>query len=269
MPQTKNIYICGDSFSQTDPNYQNQHWSELLENKIHQYNKDYKIINLAAGGSSNLAISFQVDQALTDKNLAFCIVNFSDIYRIDIQRNQIDLVNSRFSPLSELLLKSPIKKLINVDKMYQYYINNKPSEKQKICFESVDFIYFKQHMQSTSTNVENVDQYVSYFYQTLWDLNLQFYQNLKIIKSTLGDLQKIPFIWNEGGMLYVLIKELSIKISQNYKFSELDLLHYCPTNIWTYEVVESNRPSFHTKNYADHLEISEIYFKHFLSAIKN
>ena len=55
-----NIYICGDSFSTSDPEY-GPMWVDLLEQNLPQHN----FISLAEPAASNLYISLQVDTAIT------------------------------------------------------------------------------------------------------------------------------------------------------------------------------------------------------------
>lgn len=84
-----NIYICGDSFCTSDPEY-GPSWVDLLQENLPQCN----IINLAQPAASNLYISLQVDTAI--KNAADYIIAAGTA----VTRNEVAVTNSN-RPLIE------------------------------------------------------------------------------------------------------------------------------------------------------------------------
>lgn len=60
----KSIYICGDSFGSTDPEYGNYCWVDVL---TQQLDKQATVTNLSMVNASNLVISLQVDRAIAAK----------------------------------------------------------------------------------------------------------------------------------------------------------------------------------------------------------
>lgn len=73
----KNIVICGDSFSSADTGRPNTHFSELLSKM------GYRVRNLARGGSSNTAICFQIQTAIS-LNADFVIFTSTGPDRLNI-----------------------------------------------------------------------------------------------------------------------------------------------------------------------------------------
>ena len=82
--QTKKVLICGDSFAQDDPNYPGLHFSQKIANSFPII--DWKICNLATGGSSNRAIAEQMLQGMT-YDPDFVILLFTGSNRIETERN--------------------------------------------------------------------------------------------------------------------------------------------------------------------------------------
>jgi hypothetical protein len=82
--QTKKVLICGDSFAQDDPRYPGLHFSQKIANSFPII--DWKICNLASGGSSNRALAQQLLQGMM-YNPDFVILLFTSSNRIETERN--------------------------------------------------------------------------------------------------------------------------------------------------------------------------------------
>lgn len=78
-----NVYICGDSFCTSDPEY-GASWVDLLESNL----PDYNVINLAQPAASNLYISLQVNTAI--KNHADYIIAVGT----SVTRNEVAIATS-------------------------------------------------------------------------------------------------------------------------------------------------------------------------------
>jgi hypothetical protein len=102
---TKRIYICGDSFCAPDPDY-GPCWVDYLSQKK-------TVCNLAKVGATNLMISMQVDQAITEA-ADFVIVHGTSCTRsqarhsgdiVPFSYHTVNKVNSPFSSLQLDILK--------------------------------------------------------------------------------------------------------------------------------------------------------------------
>ena len=82
--QTKKVLICGDSFAEDDGRYPGLHFSQKIANSFPII--DWKICNLALGGSSNLAIAQQLLQGMMYEP-DFVILLFTSSNRIETERD--------------------------------------------------------------------------------------------------------------------------------------------------------------------------------------
>jgi len=89
--QTKKVLICGDSFAQDDPAYPGLHFSQKIANSFSII--DWKICNLATGGSSNRAIAQQMLQGMM-YDPDFVILLFTGSNRIETERNALEPARS-------------------------------------------------------------------------------------------------------------------------------------------------------------------------------
>lgn len=83
--------ICGDSFADDDPNYPGLHFSQKIANSFPIIN--WKLYNLASGGSSNRAIAQQMLQGMMYEP-DFVILLFTGSNRIETERNSGDPARS-------------------------------------------------------------------------------------------------------------------------------------------------------------------------------
>ena len=82
--QTKKVLICGDSFAQDDPAYPGLHFSQKIANSFPII--DWKVYNLATGGSSNRAIAQQLLQGMMYEP-DFVILLFTSSNRIETEKD--------------------------------------------------------------------------------------------------------------------------------------------------------------------------------------
>ena len=82
--QTKKVLICGDSFAQDDPRWPGLHFSQKIANSFPII--DWKVYNLASGGSSNRAIAQQMLQGMMYEP-DFVILLFTGSNRIETEKN--------------------------------------------------------------------------------------------------------------------------------------------------------------------------------------
>lgn len=75
---TKKLLVVGDSFMRPDPNYPNQHWSEML--------LDYEVLMHAESGSTNVIIAKNFFQALKHKPHAV-VFGFTMNDRLEFNNN--------------------------------------------------------------------------------------------------------------------------------------------------------------------------------------
>jgi hypothetical protein len=75
----KTIYVCGDSFGCSDPDF-DSHWADLLAQYL---GRDWRMINCCKVGASNLQIATQVEQAMI--NADFIIYLATTSTRVDVK----------------------------------------------------------------------------------------------------------------------------------------------------------------------------------------
>jgi hypothetical protein len=76
------ILVCGDSYSVTDPDFSELHWTE----KILNFSPDFEICNLARGGCSNAMVTLQLLQGL-NLNPNFVILSFTSEHRYELDKD--------------------------------------------------------------------------------------------------------------------------------------------------------------------------------------
>lgn len=234
------IYICGDSSSHTnkdiDKEWYDLHWSILLSKKF----PDKKVVNLAAVGTSNLAIGLMIDVALADPNTFFVIINPTDIFRIDIptinvtkniKMPEIDITTNRetYKKWHERLYKkSYINEFIVGEKLLkeissETHINtySKESKLKYMTFGPWSFIREPKspHKRLTAQMMNHMFGY----FEHEFDINLKFATEFGLIEGKLFKLHAkgIPFLFNLGGfanpIMTFLYPEVTSVIDEDLK----------------------------------------------------
>jgi len=78
----KTLYICGDSFCSSDPEY-GKNWSDLIAERC----LNLEVVNLSSPGASNYLIYLQVKQAL-EKNCDYLIYHATSSIRQEFLINK-------------------------------------------------------------------------------------------------------------------------------------------------------------------------------------
>lgn len=76
----KKLVVCGDSFSLSD---KSTDWPLILAKKL-----NYKLINLAIWGASNINICFQIEYALKNLNPDIIIISLTAVDRFEIDKDE-------------------------------------------------------------------------------------------------------------------------------------------------------------------------------------
>ena len=191
----KTVYICGDSFACTDPEYPGTSWTEQLSTNA--------VVNLSKVASSNLLISLQVDKAI-ENNPDFIICLFTGVTR--------DEVSFRETAIKKNLL----------DRFYNY---KEPDNLTDIVSYSIPT------MENGPFSPEQLSVLKNYHTNFL-NLDLLIYSNKCIIENTLQKLvdSQISFIFDQGGFEH---KSYSTTTDYFNKFKEfksnINLWDFAPT----------------------------------------
>lgn len=157
----KTVYICGDSFSATDPEY-GESWTEMIESLLRD---KARVVNLSIVAASNLLVSIQAGAAVSN-DADFVIVNCTAVTRSELAREPLVLSGS----LMDRFIR---KDLISFSIMRPY----------------------RSHL--TDSQCELIKRYHTEFF----DLPLAIYKDSCIIANMLYTLEKsrIPYIFDQGG----------------------------------------------------------------------
>jgi hypothetical protein len=227
----KTVYICGDSFGCPDPDSTINPWMEILNQLL----ETWQIINLSTVCASNLHIRLQVDTAISNR-ADFIIMLATSCTR---GHGRIGNVSKSQDNLLDRFFK------INQDAQTS-------KEKDLTC-------YSLNSLDSTCVLESNQIDAVKNFYDKVFDLELEIYQNKCIIESTLYTMRQhqVPFIFDQGGF-------------ENPKFYTENNInkHYFSTfienlseiNLWSLCVNKmQHRPYFHITDQAIHQQVAEYY----------
>ena len=196
------ILICGDSFCVTDPDFPGLHWSE----KILNYSPNFKISNLAYGGSSNALISLQMMQGMK-LNPDFVIFSFTNPLRYEFDNDPAVLPRS----FSDLDIADYIKR--------RYTTTCYSENKEKI--KTTD------HWLASAASI-NMEMIKNYMYLLLC--------------LTTCATNKIPFCYSTGGFLDNIGQLTNSNYIKNFTndYQEQALM----TNLWNHQITNT-RPYFH------------------------
>jgi hypothetical protein len=157
----KTIYVCGDSFSVTDPEY-GASWTEMIKSL---FKGQARVINLSIVAASNLLVSIQAGAAVSN-DADFILVNCTAVTRSELAREPLVLSDS-------LMDRFDRKELISFSILRPY----------------------RSHLTAAESTL--IKQYHTEFF----DLPLAIYKDSCIIANMLYTLEKsgIPFLFDQGG----------------------------------------------------------------------
>lgn len=225
----RTVYICGDSFGCTDPESSITPWVELLAEKL----PDWTLHNLSLVCASNLHIRLQVDRAIA------CGANFVIMLATACTRGQ-GQIQSRHKSEQQLL-----------DRFYKIGKNTQDN------FHADLTCYSINSLDSTCVLDPAQIQIVKQFRDSVLDFDLEIYQNMCVIESTLHALEssQIPFVFDQGGFEN---PEYTADADKKY-FKEFDH-HRSEINLWSeFGSTLTHRPYFHIIDQQVHERTAKYY----------
>ena len=190
----KTVYICGDSFASTDPDYPGLSWTEQLSANV---------VNLSKVAGSNLLISLQADCAIESKP-DFIICLFTGVTR------------------DEVAFRKNFNQKELLDRFYNY---KKPDSITDLVSYSIPTMEYGPFGEDQLSVLKN-------YHTNFLDLDLLIYKNKCIIENVLQKLvdSRIPFVFDQGGFEH---KSYSTKTDYFLKFdvykSKHNLWDYAPS----------------------------------------
>ena len=223
----KNIYICGDSFAVSDPEF-GPCWvdflSETLGNNCH-------VINLSRVCASNLQIGLQIDHAIQNK-ADYVIYLMTTSTRFDVSYNKsLDTNNNLLSRYVNITNKEPGYDLTS------YSLN---SLDNTTIFNSNQLLILKNYHNEFS------------------DLSLLIYQSEILIEGILSRLiqNNIKFCYDQGGFENINFDHYSNKIYFNHYQNNKSIV-----NLWNFARHIRYRPFYHITDRQIHKEVADYYAK--------
>ena len=272
------IYICGDSFSSTDPDWPEFHWSERLQVLLPQY----KFVNLAYPGATNLSISAQIEKSIIDPDLKLVILNASDIFRIDLPNKNLKrkdktgnivfehkkFTYNDFKKIGEKIYTEVYKNSFST--VENFYDMLEHEGNQKAVITSFGMWALTEELSHATINKFSNDVSVSAinYFKFLFDLNTRFQNDLALIEGKIYKLahKKIPFLYNLGGLtnkksfLNKVFPHVIEKIDDRY--SDLKM-YYSSINFFDISedsyMTDENAAGFHITTESAHIKIAEHY----------
>lgn len=218
------LYICGDSFCVSDPEF-GDNWVTLLTKKY----PNLTIVNLASCGASNYLIYLQVKQAL-EENCNFLIYNATSSIR------------QEFSLRADNCVSDNAKRYWNS--------NNQNKNTSMICgsWLGIDR-HYKELIEVKQTNE------IHTFFKNYVDLPNLIEKNFIFIAHTLSLLNSsgINWAWSQGGFEHKNFSDNQYPEFNQYRSKE------CSTNLWDHYVQDQVRPWFHVTDFAVHQNVCKSY----------
>lgn len=222
----KTVYICGDSFSSTDPEYPGLHWTEKLANSL---KNEFKVVNLSRPGSSNFFIRVQVDRAI-ENNADYVIFHGTTSTRDEISfrdKKYSSNLFDRFVHLTEL--------------------DNSQKDLSCYSYHSIDH--------TTLFNEQQLD-FLKKYYLNFVDLDIMIKKNQYLIESTLSTLvqSNIPFKFDQGGFEHPKFGNVL-----NTKYFLYYQKYFSKINLWDYADTKLKSPLCHVVDDRIHLDVAKYY----------
>jgi hypothetical protein len=209
---TKRLFICGDSFCSTDPDYSGS-WVEYLQTLC----PDTDIVNLSSPGASNYLIHLQVKHAV-ENDCDYLIYHATSSVRFEFSINHTE---------------------VEKENLYRYWNrSHNEADKSMICTswltpENSEFFDRKQSQQ------------IKDFFTTFIDFSSQIYKNYLYIKSTLQliETKKITnWVWSQGGFEHDSFNPVMEWDFSDYRDKESIY------NLWDYYDPQKLRPYYHVED---------------------
>jgi hypothetical protein len=217
----KNIYICGDSYGTSDPEY-GQCWVDLLPKLL-----NCNVINLSKVCASNLQIGLQIDYAIKHRaDYIIYLITTSTRFDVGYAKTQHTELLDRYVD---------IKTKLPGHSLTSYSLN------------SLD-----------DTTIFNKSQLalLQTYHAEFSDLNLLIYQSEILISGILSRLvnSKIKFCYDQGGFENINFDNITSKI-----YFEEYSKHKSAINLWNFGGATRHRPYFHITNNAVHNNVATYY----------
>lgn len=164
---TKQVYICGDSFSSNDPEFDGG-WVKQFESQCQA-----EVVNLSSPGASNYQIYLQVRQAL-EQNCEYLIYHATSSVRYEFALTHQNIVR---------------------DSADRYWNRSNPQQRPMVCTS------WSTPENSLILTKQQADQ-IKNFFKSFVDLSAEIEKNYLFIQSTLDMIQKkqVPhWVWSRGG----------------------------------------------------------------------
>jgi hypothetical protein len=214
------VYICGDSFGSSDPEY-GACWTDLLAQQI-------ELANLSRVCASNLHIGLQVDQAIADRAEYIIYLATSSI-REDVL-------------LQEPLVKGPL--------LTRFADITNPDLRSNLTSYSI-------HSLNSTTLFNSAQlQQLREYHAEFFDIDLAVYRNELIIEGTLSRLvaSGIPFAFDQGGFEHPRFSGSRQGYFSAYTQYRSELC------LWDYaEPGPEHRPYYHITDSIKHTAIADYY----------
>lgn len=221
----KQVYICGDSFGSTDPEYKNYSWTELLALQM----PDTQVINLSKVCASNLQISLQVDRAIEQKaDFIIYLATTSTRHDVELHANQC------FTDLLDRFVDIAC-----------------PDDRKDLTS------YSSCSLDSTTKFNNQQLNLLRKYHSEFSNLDLSIYHNELIIHATLSRLveSSCPFLFDQGGFEHKSFGGVKKEYFKNYQSYRSDI------NIWDYVIGKPivHRPYYHIQDSNTHQLIANYY----------
>lgn len=221
----KQVYICGDSFGSTDPEY-GPGWVEKLAERL---TGQAQVVNLCRVCASNVHVSLQVAQAI--KQSADYIIY---------------LATSSVREDARLLTRA------HTDKLLDRFVDITNPDPQSD-LTSYSILSLNETTRFTPAQLKQLKQYAAEFF----DLDLAIARNELIIEGTLSKLTNsgIPFVFDQGGF-----EHASFGATGQHYF---EAYHKYRSEICVWDYVDrkiTHRPYYHIKDQQIHETIADYYY---------
>jgi hypothetical protein len=223
----KQVFVCGDSFGSTDPDYKITSWTEQL---AEQLQATHTLVNLSKVCASNLHIALQVDAAI-ERGADYIIYLATSSTRFDVELHS----NQTSSRL--------VDRFVDITDLH--------SAGDLTSYSSASLDHTTRF---SNSQLKLLKEYHSHFS----NLDLAIYTSKTIIEAVLNRLKYsgIPFKFDQGGFEHP-------SFGGNHQYFKTFSSNRSSINIWDYVVGEplAYRPYHHITDPAVHNLIAEYYFK--------
>lgn len=220
----KFLYICGDSFAFSDPEY-GLCWVDVL---AQQLKGNYFVKNLSRVCASNLQIAAQIDCAI-NAHADFIIYLMTTSTREEVKHTEkiSESIYNRFTDITNQQAHTDITSY-SVFSLDQTTILNS----QQLCL-------------------------LKKYHTEFFDIDLTIYKNELIIEGVLSRLEQsnIKFVFDQGGF-----ENSKFTGTKDKVYFAKYLKHKSAINLWNFVHDKKHRPYYHIDNETIHYSVSEYYF---------